>query len=164
MLTQARLKELLHYDPETGLFTRLVSVKQGRAGDIAGSIDSRFYISISIDGKNYRAHRLAWLYMTGKFPKRHIDHKDTIRHHNWWDNLREATNQQNQFNRDKSSNNTSGFKGITWRKDRSRWYARGRLNGKTHYLGLFTDISDAVKAYDDFAKKHHGEFHREQTA
>ena len=79
MITQARLKELLTYDPETGYFTRNVNVKGANAGERAGTITAKGYIAIGIDRKHYLAHRLAFLYMTGEWPKELVDHKDTIK-------------------------------------------------------------------------------------
>ena len=108
MITQARLKELLTYDPETGYFTRNVNVKGANAGERAGTITAKGYIAIGIDRKHYLAHRLAFLYMTGEWPKELVDHKDTIKINNKWENLREATNSQNKRNVGARKTNKSG--------------------------------------------------------
>lgn len=157
MLTQARLKELLLYDPITGLFTR--KKKSGRfpAGSIIGGKDNG-YVVILVDGKVYGAHRLAWLYMTGVMPIRMIDHKNTVRSDNSWTNLREATNAQNLGNRPANRNNTSGYKGVTWNKQVRKWKAQITLNGKNTVLGGFEKPEDAHKAYLVAAKHHFGEF------
>src|SRR5665213_3102737 len=103
VLTQARLKKLLHYDPLTGMFTwRITHGRHDRwkAGARAGNLhksDRRWLIRI--EGIRYKAHRLAWLYMTGRWPRDQIDHKDTDSSNNVFTNLREATNAQNQQNR-----------------------------------------------------------------
>ena len=93
------LKENLFYDPFTGIFTRRISnCNKVKIGDTAGSMDGNGYILININGKSYRAHRLAWLYMTEKMPEELIDHKNGVRHDNRFCNLREATHNQNLQN------------------------------------------------------------------
>src|SRR5579863_2482235 len=100
MLTQERLKELLHYDPDTGLFTRLVTVAAfgAQKGKIAGNVDKKFgYCLIRIDGRGYLAHRLAFLYMTDSIPEE-VDHRDLNRSNNKWINLRAARHVDNMRN------------------------------------------------------------------
>ena len=127
MITQSQLKELLHYDPETGVFTRLKSTtSNARICDIAGYKKQDGYLLIGINIKQYFAHRLAFLYMTGKFPQKQIDHINTIRDDNRWSNLREANNQQNSYNQTKYKNNKSGFKGVCWHKNKKKWQARSK--------------------------------------
>jgi hypothetical protein len=98
-LTQERLKELLHYDPETGIFTNLTQ-RGGHAkkGAVAGTKNSIGYVCIRIDYDQYRAHRLAWLYVYGEFPEKFIDHMNEIRDDNRIINLRLATHQENLHN------------------------------------------------------------------
>ena len=74
-LTAERLREVLHYNPETGVFTRLKTEKNWRSGDIAGGFRAG-YIQIRVDGAKYSAHRLAWLYAYGVNPIDEIDHID----------------------------------------------------------------------------------------
>ena len=97
-LTLYLLKKLLHYNPRTGIFTWKISSKYScvKIGDIAGCKNKDGYIIIGIDGKNYQAHRLAWFYTYGVWPKDQLDHEDHIRHHNWIDNLREVTHLKNR--------------------------------------------------------------------
>lgn len=161
MLTQERLKELLHYNPETGIFIRRVRVSsKAPAGAVAGYVDpSHGYVSIGVDGREYYGHRLAFLYMTGEWPKKQADHKNTNRSDNRWDNLREATQAQNKTNLKLRSNNTSGYKGVTWDAKLSKWKAQIGYGGKHIYLGVFSDKEDAKKAYDISAAKLHGDFH-----
>ena len=116
-LTQKRLKELLHYDPSTGIFTWLVALsKKVKIGDIAGHIDSKGYRHIGVDCDVYRASRLAWLYMEGYFPEHEVDHEDRVRHNDRWKNLRHLTHSCNLKNRGVNSNNTSGITGVNWDK------------------------------------------------
>jgi hypothetical protein len=128
-LTVERLKELLHYDPETGVFTRKLLRGAKRAGAIAGSANWKGYICIHINGRNYRAHRLAWLYVTGNWPYAQIDHVDRDKANNKFANLREATNKQNHENLDRRrKDNTSGHRGVYWYKPYRRWMAIIRHN------------------------------------
>lgn len=156
-LTQARLKELLHYDPETGVFTRLKGGGGRRAGSQAGVI-SHGYISISVDNKNYTAGKLAFLYMTGRFPSALVDHKDLNRQNNTWNNLREATKSQNGANRGRPKNNTTGFKGVYRR--RGKFAAGIKCGDKTVKIGVFATPEEAHAAYCEKARELHGEFAR----
>jgi hypothetical protein len=99
MITQIELKELLSYDPETGIFKWLPRPRSSRIKYEAGHKMTNGYITIRIKNKQYLAHRLAFLYMTGKFPDKCVDHIDRVRDNNRWDNLREVTPQENSFNR-----------------------------------------------------------------
>ena len=159
-LTQARLKELLHYDQGTGKFTWLVGRLCIRKGSIAGTTDIQGYRVVKIDGKSYKAHRLAWLYMVGGWPLDEIDHINTDRADNRWVNLRAATHGQNQANSRVQKNNTSGYKGVAWAKRQRRWRAQIRTNNKTKNLGYFKDISVAAAKYAEAAENTFGKFAR----
>src|SRR5882724_4870795 len=98
MITQKRLKELLVYEPDTGLFRWRIKHGKVHVGQIAGTKSPRGHITLHLDYKYYKAHRLAWLYMMGKFPKHQIDHKDCNPGNNIFINLREASNSQNHMN------------------------------------------------------------------
>jgi HNH endonuclease len=99
-LTADRFRYLLDYDPATGVWTWLVSTSNcTRAGAAAGHTGSDGYHRIKIDGRSYLAHRLAWLYQTGAWPKREIDHRTLNKGDNRFENLREATDAQNVHNR-----------------------------------------------------------------
>jgi len=159
MLSQQQLKELLHYEPITGVFTWLASTaSRNKIGDIAGGKTSLGYTHIRIFGKLYLAHRLAWLYMTGCWPTKYIDHKNGTRDCNIWDNIRECTQSQNAFNVCARSNNKSGFKGVSFHKASNKWLASAKINGKSKHLGYFLTAENASAAYQSFAKMNHGEF------
>lgn len=145
MITQERLKEVLEYCPETGDFT-WIKAKKGMQGNVAGTLESSGYIRIRLDYKGYRAHRLAFLYMTGSFPVDQVDHHDHVKHNNRWLNLKEATNQENQKNHPMDKRNTSGFTGVGWIRANKKWQAKAMVDGKLKNLGFFLDKSDAIAA------------------
>ena len=163
ILTQADLKEKLHYDLDTGAFHWAIDVGQrGRAGKEAGSVISiDGYRRLRLNNKYYLCHRLAALYVLGKFPLEEIDHINMVKSDNSWKNLRLAERFQNQRNRPKNCTNKSGYKGVSWHKATKSWRAQANLNCKKYHLGDFIDILDAADAYRNFAKKNHGEFYRE---
>jgi HNH endonuclease/AP2 domain len=159
-LTVERLKEVLHYDPETGVFTWVVKPsKRIRAGSVAGSLKEG-YQRITIAGVDYRGHRLAWLYMTGEWPALEIDHRDTNKSNNRWDNLRLATRAQNAANVKSFKHNTSGIKGVSFDTHKQRWRACINRKGKKSHVGWFTRKEDAAAAYAAAAREHHGDFAR----
>lgn len=159
MLTQERLKELLHYDETTGLFTWLVARQGVRSCAVAGHLSQNGYIVIRIDGRIHKAHRLAWLYFYGNFPPAEIDHIDRRRANNSITNLRPATSSENKMNAHMQSNNSSGFKGVSWDKRDRKWRAYAGLNGKQKSLGYFATAEAAAESYQAFARQHHGEFY-----
>jgi len=146
MITQKELKEALNYNPNTGIFTRKYNNASFKIGSEVSTKHSKGYITTQINGKQYLAHRLAWLYMTGEFPKFQIDHKDQIKHNNKWKNLREVNNQENHKNMPIQQNNTSGNIGVSWRKDRNKWNSYIVNNNKKINLGSFDDLEDAIIA------------------
>lgn len=147
LLTQAELKERLHYDPDTGLFTWAENIgSRARAGDEACGKNHYGYIHIGVNGKRYMAHRLAFLYMIGRFP---LDQTDHINHNpadNRWINLREVNNIENGRNISMKKNNTSGVTGVHWNKQCNKWRSRIALCGVTKNLGSFENKNDAVIA------------------
>lgn len=149
MLTQERLKELLHYDPLTGVFTWKGSSRRGWNGRIAGSIDHKGYIVINL-GQVYKAHRLAWLYTYGVWPSSQLDHQDRVKSNNRLGNLVEATGQENCLNKGLLITSTSGFTGVTRNTRDTKWIARFSTKEKRHFLGEFTNIEDAVSARNLF--------------
>lgn len=164
IITQDELKKILHYNPDTGIFTRLVNFgTKKKSGEIVSNISSSGYSNITINYKNYYAHRLAWLYIYGYFPKNQIDHINGIKSDNRICNLREADNCKNQLNTKLQSRNSSGHKGVSWLKSKNRWRVLCSVNKTRYYLGLFKNIEDAKSAYDNFAKIHHGDFYRDAS-
>lgn len=159
MLTHERLLEALHYDPVAGVFIWKVSTN-GRItiGQKAGWTSNTGHRSVTLDGRTHKEHRLAWFYVHGVWPKHQIDHKDVTPDNNAINNLRDATQFQNQRNKGRYKSNKSGFKGVSWKEKNRKWVAQAKLNNKVHHLGLFDSAEEASKAYQAFADKHHGEF------
>ena len=147
MLTQTRLKEVLDYNPETGVFTRRLKQSGVSQGKTSGSLTNEGYMVTSIDSKLYKCHRLAWLYMTGLWPIGQIDHKNGNRSDNRFDNLRDVAKQQNTENQRKAqrSNKSTSVLG-TW-KNGSGFAARISHNNAKVYLGTFATIEEARAAY-----------------
>ena len=162
MLTQSALKEILHYDPETGIFKWLKSRGGVKAGSVAGSVDVQGYKLIMVKCKSYRAHRLAWFYIHGEFPPAGLDHKNRDRADNRISNLRPATQAENLQNLSISKNNTSGHAGVFWNSPRQKWGARMSLKNKTRFLGHFNNIEDAIAARKAAELKYH-QFHNKVT-
>jgi hypothetical protein len=160
-MTQAYLKSHLHYDPETGIFTRLIANSPNtKVGNVAGWLTKLGYIELKIDGTMYKAHRLAWLYVHGVMPDGDVDHINLNRADNRIANLRPASRTQNQLNREKSPTNKSGFKGVSLRKGTGKYVAQASYEGKKYHLGLFDTPEQASEAYKAFAAERHGEFAR----
>ncbi len=147
-LTQEELKRLLHYDPETGLFTWLGNKgSRGKAGATAGHKNKgNGYINMVVNKERYNGHQLAFLYMTGMLAPVHTDHINGIRHDNRWCNLRPVTAFVNHKNRRKHKSNKSGINGVCWLKNMNKWQVQIRYNYKTVHLGLFSCKIDAVAA------------------
>lgn len=160
MITQARLKELVSYDPETGVFRWRKDHVRQKAGAEAGGNNLCGYRKIGLDGTRYYAHRLAFLYMTGAIPSCLVDHADGNGHNNAWSNLRLCNRAQNAANSKKVSTNTSGFKGVTWNTKDEAWVAQIKVGNKHISLGYFKRKEDAANAYNAGARKFFGEFAR----
>lgn len=167
MLTQKRVKEIIKYDPETGILTwRKPSRRTTVTGKEAGSLNQNGYREVEIGGKTYKAHRLAWLYVHGYLPESYLDHLDRVRDNNRISNLREVNQSCNMKNSSLYSTNKSGVAGVYWNKDAEKWHARViDKNGKRVHLGHFIDLQDAVKArYDGEVKFGYPECAIESTA
>ncbi len=151
LVSQKRVLELLNYDPSTGHFKWL----QGpRSGMPAGGDNGQGYIVMTIDGQKYRAHRLAFLYMTARWPIYEVDHINGIRSDNQWSNLRNCTNKENTQNQRKPHRHgTSGFLGV--RKSKSRYRADISIDGRKVNIGYFDTPALAHDAYVKAKRKMH---------
>lgn len=160
MLIQERLKELLHYDPSTGLFTRLVRCSNQKAGKVAGYLH-RGYVEIRVDGATYQASNLAWLYMTGElpdWPRVEIDHENGVKRDNRFKNLRLISHKINSQNQRKPHARTSsGLLGVS----RAHYahgdvfHARIRIGKKLLYLGTHKTAEAAHTAYVEAKRRFH---------
>jgi len=161
-LTADYVRSILDYDPETGTLRwkhrhdAPPTWNARYALKTAGCKSSKGYWFISINYKRYLAHRLAWLYVTGYWPKHQIDHIDVDKLNNRFSNLREATNSQNHANILAQKNNKCGVKGVSLHQDGRKWVAWCKRN----YLGIFDNIEDAAKAYEKASRHHYGSFAR----
>lgn len=150
------LRSLVNYNPETGVMvwrertSEHISRDSSRktwntryAGTKVSTIDSKGYLFVSINGKQYRLHRLAWLYVYGKHPNI-IDHINGDRLDNRISNLRDVNHQQNHMNRKRSSRNSSGVTGVYLNKGKDIWCAQMKFNGKTYHLGSSKSFFEAI--------------------
>lgn len=155
--------EIFSYDPLTGVIvykqlfgnTRTVAI-----GDVAGTLGRKGYRHITCNGRRYRAHRIAWLIMTGNWPKNQVDHINGIRDDNRWCNLREATQSQNSMNQKIQNRNTTGYKGVTFSKSHNKYRAQIQIAGKKMRIGLYTTPEEAFEAYVNTANKLFKDFAR----
>ena len=153
MFTAHQLREMISYDPVTGVFKWLYNSRNTRIGQEAGYRDR--YVQIGISGRVYTAHRLAWLYMTGEWPTADLDHINGDKHDNRWDNLREADRSENNQNLGMRSDNKSGFKGVWWNQANRNWSAQIQHRGKRHCLGNYPTPEEAYAAYLAAKRKLH---------
>lgn len=142
-LTQERLKELLYYNKQFGIFVRRIRRGPAKIGDIAGTPDKDGYILIGVDGIQYKAHRMALLYVNGSFPPHDVDHENGHPEDNSFKNLREATRAENCRNQKKRIDNTSGIIGVYWNKQLNKWESRIHIDEKSIYLGVYGDFFEA---------------------
>lgn len=146
ILTAERLREVLHYDPDTGVFTWRVNKGRAKAGDVAGYCNNRGYRQIKLGGTVHSAHRLAWLWALGRWPSRQVDHIDGDRANNRLVNLRDVPGFVNAQNRrDAQVNSRSGVLGVGYRY--GRWQAGITLGGKRRHIGTYDTPEQAHAAY-----------------
>lgn len=155
MLTQEYLKSILDYNPETGVFTWLVNRGSIRIGHLAGCFDSKGYLIIKIDQRNYKGHRLVWLYMNGKWPENDIDHIDRNSGNNKWSNLREATRSQNNVNSGKVIGELPKW---VRKSSKNTYQAVISINGKLKHLGNFYCPTKAHLVAKSKMKELYGEY------
>lgn len=161
MITQKELQELTFYDPLTGVFCWRVSSSRCRRvkGQQFGSVNAYGYLTVTINRRSYMLHRLAWMYVHGRWPVAQIDHLGA-RDDNRLVMLREATHFQNEQHRGKNSNNKSGYKGVCWCKYTNKWRATISADGEYNDLGRFKNKEVAALAYLLAARELHGKFAR----
>jgi hypothetical protein len=144
MITRERVRELFDYSGDSGEFVRRIKVQGCRKlGTPVGADNGSGYLKIRADGKDYYAHRLAWLYVYGYMPNCEIDHIDGKRSNNRIDNLREAPGSLNGKNKAVRSDNSTGLHGVSWHKAGRKWEARITTEGRKKHLGLFEDFFEA---------------------
>lgn len=146
-LTVEKLKESVHYDPITGVFIRIKKTSNRiKIGDVAGSKDHYGYLRFNVQSKVYKAHRLAWLYMTGDWPKLEIDHINCNPADNRFDNLREANRTKNMQNqRHAKGFSKTGVLGAS--PQRGRYKAQIQVNGNKQHIGMYATPELAHSAY-----------------
>lgn len=149
-----RIRSVLSYDPIAGHLTWVATGKR------AGCLYKNGYVLVDLDGVRMRAHRIAWLLAYGEWPETDVDHRDTVKSHNWLSNLRLASASLNIANTSARKTNKSGFKGVSWHRRAGKWQASIMVNRKSMGLGLFPTPEEASVAYQRAAEKHFGEFAR----
>lgn len=156
-LSAERLREVLLYDPKTGIFTWLARRQKVSPGAVAGTNHSEGYRRIVVDSKFYYAHRLAWLYVNGNWPANSIDHIDGDRSNNRISNLRDASDDVNSQNLHGAqiNNKTSGLLGVCFSKNAGKFHAQITHKRKPIHLGFFDDKNDAHQAYLDAKRRIH---------
>jgi hypothetical protein len=145
VISAARLRELYEYDPASGQFRRRVSSGGEWAGTVAGGVQSNGYRHIKIDGRQYKAHRLAFLYM-GVPLAGEVDHVNGRRDDNRWSNLRDVPRAENVKNKRAYRNGSSPVPGVAWDKRHMKWGVKCQAGGVVHWLGRFVCLGEAVRA------------------
>lgn len=145
-----KLRQLLNYDPDTGVFTWRETTRRGWVGKKAGVVNSLGYVRMLINGRPYFAHRLAWLYVNGEWPKHEIDHINHDRADNRIANLRDIPHRVNVLNRrGATAKSKSGIRGVYWKESDRKWIAKIGDNGKDRHLGRFNSPEEASAAYEN---------------
>ena len=152
ILNQAKLKELLDYNPDTGVFTRRMANNRTKP---AGVLNHDGYVIFYIGNRRYLAHRLAWLYVNGEMPVLEIDHINRDKADNRIANLRQVTRSEQCQNKDIQSNNTSGVIGVSWHKTKQKWGAHIKLMNVQRHLGFYPDKESAIFARKQAEQMHH---------
>lgn len=157
LVSAERLRDLLMYEPETGVFTnRVTRNARSCAGAISGSPDADGYLLVCLEWRTYKLHQLAFLYMTGEWPTGLVDHKDTCRSNNAWANLRDVSHSINSQNRRTSySNSGTGLLGTSFDKTKNKYVAQISINGKQTNLGRYATAEIAHQVYLEAKRKHH---------
>jgi hypothetical protein len=150
----AELQTFAYYNPETGHFicTRFQGGKGKKVGEILGTMRDGGYLVLRVGGTLFRNARLAWLWMTGEWPRFEIDHINRITWDDRWENLRDVTPTINSRNRPRQSNNTSGITGVYWAQKDQKWRAQIKMQGKCIVIGDFDSKEEATKARYEYTK------------
>lgn len=152
-------KEFISYDPETGIFTRIKNSSNVKCGDRADTVDGKLgYRKVKLKGQNFKAHRIAILFITGEMPIGPVDHINGDRSDNRALNLRSCTDAGNAHNAKLRSDNTSGYKGVSFHKQSGKWTARIMHNRVHINIGSYETPDLAYAAYCEKANELHGEF------
>lgn len=159
-ITHERLKEVLLYDPETGIFTRRVKRRKWGIDTRVGTPLNSMYWAINVDRKLYLAHRLAWFYVYGEWPPKDIDHINRDRQDNRLANLRLAVRSQNNFNAKRAIGRT-GFRGVYYDSRRKKYTVRPWIYCERRSLGSYDTAEEAHAVYMAVVKERHGEFFRD---
>jgi hypothetical protein len=157
-LSAERARDLLSYDPTTGLLTWRVKplYRPIKPGDVAGHVMKRGYLTVTIAGQAYYGHRLCWLIHHGEWPDRELDHVNGVRTDNRIENLRPATRSQNSQNRGATAKrNKSGLLGVAWDEQAQKWQVKLTLNGKVTWVGRYSDKGQAAEAYREAKTRLH---------
>lgn len=156
-VTAARLRELLTYDPETGVFTRRVRTSNRiKVGDPVGTISVKDgYLRAHVENRLYLMHRLAWLYVHGEWPSKNLDHRDGVGANNRIKNLREGGHEENAQNVVAHRDSRSGLLGVSWHAQANGWTARICNRGKKTNLGMFRTPEEAHAVYLKAKAKQH---------
>jgi hypothetical protein len=150
------MHDILRYDPLTGLLHWKINKRNVKQGTIAGNFcNTHKYIKIMVNKKNYYAHRICWFLYYNKFPSKHLDHINGVRHDNRICNLREATEAQNSQNLSIRKTNKTGYVGVSWCKKTNKFYSRIHVNNKKIFLGYFETAELAYEAYAKAKITHH---------
>lgn len=158
-ISHSELQRLLHYDPETGIWTRrIATINSKPPGEPFLPTHNHGYVHIYVFKKKRLAHRLAVFYMTGEWPKGKIDHKNQNRANNSWKNIRPATQSRNAANSRIRKDNISGFRGVSWNATRKKWDVRITVKRKHIWLGRHADKNVAIETYKQAAIGYFGEF------
>lgn len=157
-ITVSELKELINYDPDTGE----IRWKKGRpgasSGNLAGTLKPSGYVIVLIKRKLYRAHRIAWFYMTGEFPTKEIDHINGNKSDNRFCNLRLADKTQNNWNKKVRKDSKVGIKNVLYFPNFKKYYVRINANKQKHQFGPFDTIEEAAKVAEAQRAVLHAEF------
>ena len=179
-LAPSLIRELLHYDRETGKFfwkqrpVEMFAETSGRTAEHAcANWNARYagaealtartedgYFRGQVMGKPVKAHRVAWCIETGDWPEATIDHIDANPSNNRWANLRAATQGQNNCNRMGAVVSSSRYKGVSWYERKKKWEAYIQIDGRKKSLGHFWEEAEAARVHDEWARIYHGEFAR----